>query len=255
MAASRRSSSGTSRPTRPSAARRGGPRPRASCRTSQRTVVGTGSSRSTSRSPAPPSTVALPAEPDEEPRRDLAQRRERQLAEPAARRDERVALVASEQRQPDRRGRLDHCAAVGQDEPARRTRPPERVGDDASRHSRRAPRGAPRPFPRRRRRPAARPPRRRRREPPRERGRRRARREDALEASGTQQRPHGPPRRRSRASSSSSIHLVHALDRVLGRLLVVLHAPEHRERDALARDRDQPSPTPHAISIACSTSP
>ena len=62
-AASRRSSSGTSAGAAPFC----GPNRRAASasvvRTSQSTVVGTGSARSTSRSPAPPSTVALPPRP------------------------------------------------------------------------------------------------------------------------------------------------------------------------------------------------
>ena len=75
------------------------------------------------------------------------------------------------------------------------------------------------------------------REAARQRGRRGGGGEDALEASGAQQRPHGRPR------GQLLDHLAHALDRVLRRLLlVVLHAPEHRDGDALARERDQPEP-------------
>ena len=53
-----------------------------------------------------------PADADEHRRRALGQRGEQQLAEPGARRAQRIALVLGEQRQPDRLGRLDHRRAV-----------------------------------------------------------------------------------------------------------------------------------------------
>src|SRR5262249_23687498 len=37
-------------------------------------------------------------------------------------------------------------------------------------------------------------------------------------------------------------HLPHRLERVLGRVLVLLHAAEHRERDSFTREEDQPEP-------------
>ena len=195
------------------------------------------------------------AEPDEERRGRLAQRREHQLAETSARGDERIALSRVEKRQPDRGRSLDHRPPVGQEEPAGHDRPPERIGDDAPRATRhRAPRES---------------------------------LGSALAAVGDRQLdsfalPHAralaraPPRQRAPqrtplrlAGHSSALtgrlgslvlelldHLVHLLERILGGLLLLLHAPEHRERDALARDaRCSPSAIPQAISIACSAIP
>ena len=117
------------RPSRPSAARTGGRRRRAS----------SGRRRALSSAPELAHHLAQPsptvdgraaAEPDEERGRRVGERGQHQLAEPSARRDERIALVpargaaARSRRRPrPRPGRPAAGASA-------RVRPTERVGDD-----------------------------------------------------------------------------------------------------------------------------
>ena len=69
------------------------------------------------------------AEADEQRVRPVVDRGVEQLAEPLARRAQRIALLRRDAAEPDRLGRLDDRGPVRQHEPARLDRPPERVGD------------------------------------------------------------------------------------------------------------------------------
>ena len=169
-----------------------------SVRTSQRTVVGVGS-----RGGPPAAPLRRPLSRSRQarragPGRPPAAPRARALRDPGWRRRADPArsppAAAARSRRPPRppRGRPGAPASA----PTRAAR----AGRTRSRRARRrrAPSAARPPFPRRRPRSAARPSRRQRRALPGERRRGRPGREDALEASGAQQRPHGLPRARSR---------------------------------------------------------
>src|SRR2546430_1606635 len=90
-------------------------------------------------SPAP-AEGRPPAEADDELRTIRLDRGQQELAEPAARCAQRIALLRRKQRQPDRLRRLHYRPPVREHEPARVDRAAERVRDP-----RRPPLAPPRP--------------------------------------------------------------------------------------------------------------
>ena len=177
-----------------------------------------------------------PAEREQERRRPIVEHGSDELAEAAAGGCERVepcgsrgtAAAASTTADPSGR-RANARRAGGRTHRGPRTR--------ATRRRARA--TAPPRFPRRRRRPGALPPRPRPREsPPRARPRPSARREDALEASRTRQRAHGPPPRAAPllSSTAASNSLASGIWRSIA-----------NERPSRAR-KIRPTPTPTDIS-------